>query len=243
MQGDVSIALLSALPSWYCETHNFLKNVIVVAALIAVDSILVVKFVLIFWLKNASLCYADFWNCFVRLWITGFAFLSQFVHFFFPGKKTLSYYICIRDFPPSDHSLQYKVRWFTVFLTFLSIFLCLVIYIKIKLFIRQGTAANQIGVQNIDRYQSLKINMFTNKLSLLSVLTTMTVFLFLMMGWKSLDPFNMKIYPNYNIYWLLNTVPPFFIVFYLFVFIASKGTMTTVLLREAKEQFFKWCKS
>ena len=235
MTGDVCIALLSPLPSWYCDTHNYFKNAIVIAALIAIDTILVARFVLIFCLKNSSLCYDDFWNFFVRMWTAAFALISQFVHFFFPGKKTLSYYICIQDYPLSDHTLQYKVRWFTVALTLLSVILCTVIYIKIKLFIRKEVFANHAG------YKSLTNNMFANKLSLLSVLTTMIVFLFLMMGWKSLDPFNLKVYPNYHIYWLLNTVPPFFIVFYLFVFLASKDAMRKVILRGANE-FLNNCK-
>ena len=227
MTGGVCIALLSPLPSWYCATHDYLKNVILIEGLIAIDSILVSKFVLIFWIKNSSLCHDDFWNSFVRIWTTAFAFICQFVYFFFPGKKTLGFYICIKDYPVTDHSLQYKVQWFTVVLTFLSIFLCSGIYIKIKLFIRKG------AIENCIEYQTLTGNMFTNKLSLISVFTTMTVFVFLMLGWKSLDPVNLKVYPNYHIYWVLNTVLPFCIAFYFFVFLASKEAMRKVLLREA----------
>ena len=235
MTGGVCITLFSPLPSWYCETHDYLKNVLVIAALIAIDSILVARFILIFCLKNSLLCHDDFLNFFVRVWTTSFALINQFVHFFFPGKKALGYYICIRDYPLSDHTLQYKVQWFTVALTLLSVILCTVIYIKIKLFIIKGAFANHSG------YKSLTNNMFANKLSLLSVLTTMIVFLFLMMGWKSFDPFNLKVYPNYHIYWLLNTVPPSFIAFYLFVFLASKDVMRNVILRKANE-FLNNCK-
>ena len=67
------------------------KNVLVIAALFAIDSILVARFILIFCLKNSLLCHDDFLNFFVRVWTTSFALINQFVHFFFPGKKALGY--------------------------------------------------------------------------------------------------------------------------------------------------------
>ena len=87
--GDICIALRSINPPWYCDLQNLLKSVTLAVLLLIFDSILLVKFVLIFYLKNPSITHDGFWNLFVKIWITVFVFITQLVHFFFSWEKDL----------------------------------------------------------------------------------------------------------------------------------------------------------
>jgi hypothetical protein len=136
--GDICIALVNTLPPWYCELQSSLKNTTVAVLVVIVDAIFLVKYILIFYLKNPSIAHDDFWNLFLRIWIISFVFFGQCVQFFFSERKTINYYVCIRDFPTSDHNLQLKTGWFNVALFMFSIILCSLIYVKVKLFVKKG---------------------------------------------------------------------------------------------------------
>ena len=118
--------------------------------------------------------------------------ISHIVLFFFPGRKTLNYYICIRDFPASDYNLQFKNRWFTIVLIVLSIILCSVIHTKIKLFIKKGKTTTN---KNSPAIVCLGINLLKNKIALLMVLTPMVVVLLFLVGLRIMEPAKMNTFP------------------------------------------------
>ena len=232
--GDICIALRSINPPWYCDLQNLLKSVTLAVLLLIFDSILLVKFVLIFYLKNPSITHDGFWNLFVKIWITVFVFISQLVHFFFPGKKTLNYLMCIREVPSSVDNLKYKTRWFTIALITFSIFLYTVIYIKIKLFMKKVKTTQ---AQSSSQIMCFKKNMFENKKALLTVITPIIAILLLLLLSMQIEPLRMNIFPNYYICWILQSAPLVFISIYLAIFYSGEGQMKKILIRKTKELF------
>ena len=230
--GDICTAFITKIPSCYCDIQNLFKNVSVVVLLLIVDTILVVKFVLIFYLKNPSIAHDDFWNLFVKIWIIAFVFISQFVQFFFTERKSLYYYICIKDFPASDSKLHLKIRWLTIALVVFSIILCSVIYIKVKLFMKKGETTT---AQNSTKMISLEKNMPKSKTAALIVILSMLLMLLFLFGMRKMEPGNMNDFPNYYIYWILHSVPQILISFFLVILYHGKGPMKKVLIREAKD--------
>jgi hypothetical protein len=235
--GDICIALMSASPPWYCDLQNLLKHVTVFVLLLIVDAIFVVKFVLIFYLKNSSIAHDDFWNLFVRIWIVSFVFICQFVHFFFPGRKALYYCICIGQFPASDDDLQFNTRWFTIALSMFSIIVCLVIYIKIQIFAEKE---EDLATHNSPKMMCLGMNMLKNKKALLAVIAPMLVVLLFLVGTKQIDPLKMNASPSYYVYWILQSVPLVFMSYFLLVCYSGKGSMKKVLIRETNEILLKY---
>ena len=235
--GDICTALMSKIHPCNCDFQNLLKNVSVVVLLLIFDSILVVKFVLIFYLKNPSIAHDDFWNLFVQIWITSFVFICQFVHFFFPGRKTLNYYICIRDFPTSDYSLTFRMRWFTIVLMLISIILCSVIYIKIKVFMKKGQTSS---AENTTQLICHEMNMVRNKKSALILLMAILLLLLFVFGMRQMEPGIMNVFPHYYTYWLLHSIPQVFILLFLFLCYNGKGQLKKVLIRELSENLQKY---
>ena len=230
--GDICIAMFSPLSVWFCEIENYLKNSTLVIIILVIDFILIVKFVLIFYLKTPSIVHADFWNIFLRIWIIAFVFLNQFVHLYFPGKKALKFYICINDFPISDQHSRYKTRWVTIALGFLSLVLCSSIYIKIKLFVKKGASILNHNLINIP---TLKKKKYANKKALVSICVAMITILPLFLFFKQMDPLKMNQYPNYYTYWLVHSVSPFYISLFLILYYYDRTTMRKVLYRKTKE--------
>jgi len=82
--------IFGPLPAWMCNFHFILKNVLCIQLLLLYDSISVLRYLFIFWLKNPGGFCDDFWTMFVNLWIFGFTFTSQIVHAILPGTKQCS---------------------------------------------------------------------------------------------------------------------------------------------------------
>ena len=73
LSGEVFIITLGPFKPWYCHTQVLLKHWTTAILVLMADCIVIVRSVLIFWLKSPSIVHDDFWNCFLTIWIIGFA--------------------------------------------------------------------------------------------------------------------------------------------------------------------------
>ena len=73
------------LPPFICYLHFVIKNIIVTQGILFYDSITILRYLFIFWLKNPSNFWDDFWTTYLNIWIAMFATISQVVQAITPG--------------------------------------------------------------------------------------------------------------------------------------------------------------
>ena len=78
----------------FCFIQVLLKVMMKTMLLLFMDAIILVRYILIFWLKNPASVNNEFWSSFLNLWIPGFAMILDSVRYFLPGKQSFSYYTC-----------------------------------------------------------------------------------------------------------------------------------------------------
>jgi hypothetical protein len=66
---DLTMYFYRPFPEVFCFVHLILRNIIVSQILLFFDAIIVVRYVLIFWLKNPLSFHDDFWYRFVNIWV------------------------------------------------------------------------------------------------------------------------------------------------------------------------------
>ena len=76
---------LGPLPSPFCYFHSVIKYVIAIQLMLIFDTISILRFIFIFWLKNPYRFSDDFWTVFLSLWIFSFSLMSQIVYVSLPG--------------------------------------------------------------------------------------------------------------------------------------------------------------
>ena len=69
---DLVIYFYRPFPEMFCFVHLILRNVIVSQILLFFDAIIIVRYILIFWLKNPLSFHDDFWYIFINLWVVIF---------------------------------------------------------------------------------------------------------------------------------------------------------------------------
>ena len=67
-----------------------------------IDTIAVIKYIFIFWLKNPAAFRDEFWIIFINAWIKGFGFIYNFVWFFKAEHQIINFYICTGKDPTED---------------------------------------------------------------------------------------------------------------------------------------------
>ena len=56
-------------PKLYCYTYLMLRNAFTIQVILHLDSIIVIRYIFIFWLKNPMNFQDDFWCVFINLWV------------------------------------------------------------------------------------------------------------------------------------------------------------------------------
>ena len=212
MTGDVLIVIYDGpFPEWYCNVQVFVKYVTFISLVVDIDFLLTVKFVYIFILKNPSIVHDDFWNIFIQIWTIMFSILSQFVYFFFPGQKSLNFFICIRNFSTMDNEVQRKTPLPVVLMLGFSIMFCLLINAKILHYKKKGPI-NITESQKLGKIKQFEKGMLINKILFLSVLMPLVVALIILLNITQKIHLTGKEFPHDVIYWILHSLPPILIV-------------------------------
>ena len=71
---DIFIYFYRPLPEWYCFFKLMLQNALVLQYILFYNSIIVIRYIFIFCLKNPENFQDDFWYRFINIWIVAFRF-------------------------------------------------------------------------------------------------------------------------------------------------------------------------
>jgi hypothetical protein len=130
------------LPETVCFVQLAVKLTIHLQAVMICDAITVVRYVILFALKNNSRFKDEFWNIFLNIWITGFCVLSQFSFMYLPGTQPLVFYVCTGQNPGNMCEHPAKKNYVITTIIVVSAVLQLIAGIKMIHFkIRKGAVA------------------------------------------------------------------------------------------------------
>jgi len=91
---DFSTYLLGPLNHHLCFIFQLFRNVIALNTLLLLNTLIITKYVFIFWLKNPASVEDDFWALFMGLNIVLISVVFKFSVLFLPQKYSLYYYAC-----------------------------------------------------------------------------------------------------------------------------------------------------
>jgi hypothetical protein len=131
-QVDIIRYIFGPMPKFVCRINYFLKLHFTIHALILLDFIVVARYIFIFWLKNPAAFNDEFWSVFINLWTFFGTALLQFVQTSLPGKDFPDIWICSGENPNLDLTPSYKSVFLNNFIKIFSLFIHIVISIKIK---------------------------------------------------------------------------------------------------------------
>ena len=234
LTGEVFIITLGPFNPWYCHTQVLLKHWTTAILVLMADCIVIVRSVLIFWLKSPSIVHDDFWNCFLTTWIIGFAGASQFVSFFFQERRPLNYYICIGDFPENERHFSYKTKWSLIAIILLSIIVVTFLTAAIELY-KKKISNSEISIVKLNLIKDMEKNLYVNGMLIISAVMLLVSASLLLIEISRMSPQQVITFPNYYLFWLLNTLPPVIVSSFGCSLFISKTTMRQVLIREFRE--------
>ena len=85
-------------PALFCNFQLVIKNALAIQLLLTFDTMSILRYIFIFWLKNPYGFCDDFWTTYLNLWMFSFSLISQTVSVILPGmlkhKLTFQCTIC-----------------------------------------------------------------------------------------------------------------------------------------------------
>ncbi len=78
------------------------RNSLTTQGMLYLDSIAITRYIFIFCLKNPAAFKNEFWNVFLRSWITAASLISNFSWTFVAERLTINFYICSGLDPTKD---------------------------------------------------------------------------------------------------------------------------------------------
>ena len=66
---DLVMYFYRPFPEMFCHLHLILKNVIIFQIILFLNSIIIMRYIMMFWLKNPINFKDDFWSIFINIWI------------------------------------------------------------------------------------------------------------------------------------------------------------------------------
>ena len=72
---------------------NFLQA-FTISSLLLADSVAIIRYVMIFSLKNPAAINDHFWKVFINIWVYTFAFVTQIIYVMSPGHWNVNFYVC-----------------------------------------------------------------------------------------------------------------------------------------------------
>ena len=235
ISGEILIALWGPFPQWYCQFQLILKMFSSMIIILLIDCTLIVRYVLIFWVKNICIIHDDFWNMFLLLWVVCFGGILQLVYVFMPGKLPLDAYVCFGALPKDYLLLPSKSRSISIIVLGASILLGVVSTARIKLLKRKIVAIEtnlKVSLMKLDNHDS---NLLVRRAWFLAAIAG---FMIIVLIYVSLyQPFTSDAYPLFfvNFYWLLHIIIPFSVCSVWSTVFASQGSMRKELVKETKK--------
>ena len=128
------------LPSFLCSVIFVVKKTIIINDAMLLNSIALIRYIYIFWLKNPGACREDFWYIFINFWTLGFSFIFELLRLIVPGNQVLEYNLCTGDDPTTILLLPPFGRGYV------EIVSCLIhIFVFAKIFIFKKKSNSRVG--------------------------------------------------------------------------------------------------
>jgi hypothetical protein len=194
----------------------------------------------IFWLNDPASFHDDFWTLFIKIWIVGFSYISQFVFVYQPGKQNINFYIFSGTNPSLDH--MKPITFNTVILIIKITTLLIHVFVNIKIFVYKGQ--RQVILPKLSYSEESKKHFL--KAIEKQHLTNLTVFTCFLIGSgilfilifkiTNLEPYKLNEYPNYlMVYWMNLVHVPLFSILLCLLFYWKNDTMRHIIMREIKD--------
>lgn len=160
--------------------------------------------------------------------ITGFAFLSQAVHMYLPGKLPLEFYLCTSSDPDEGNpEPRRNIATFLVF--FVTLVLNIVVPIKMRLY--------QLGYKKNERVTTFIHNMTDLTTTIAMIISCGFLFASLFVQY-TFKPERLNIYPNYIIVHLIQMLIPRLVVFCVMLcYYLRNKTLRATIWRALKEDY------
>lgn len=204
---DSFIYVAKRLPKEFCFLHLLLKRSCSSQILILFDVMIVIRFLMIFKLKNPAAIKDDFWIIYLNIWVVMMSTFYQLTILLLPGKLPLTYSLCSDTDPLEEHLKPKKVGGA---LEILSLVIHVTVWIRIILYRRKtrihpqsktvfekSTLLNEIESGSLSSMMSNCLNVTT-----LAIGALLTGFV------GSFHPEQLTKYPYYILLYVLSLIGP-----------------------------------
>jgi hypothetical protein len=134
LQIDLSRYIFGRLPKSVCIFSVFVKFFVTMNGILLVDISFLIRYLMIFWLKNPANFYDEFWSMFLISWASLVSAIFQVTLNILPGKDFPDIWICTGFNPKEDQQSEYKSTYYYSVFKFISITINVLIAIKIKIY-------------------------------------------------------------------------------------------------------------
>jgi hypothetical protein len=194
------------LPSIICFWLCLSKRTVICLSFLLLDSISVVRYIFIFWLKNPAAFKDEFWHLFISTWCVLMSFIFQVLRATIPGNQLVEYSLCTGDNPTPVFLLPSFCHGYVE--TF-SLILQIIICIKIWYYKRQ--MKKTIGTPAYSSYLKNVFNTDLDNQSLTSLATNIVLGIMLASGSVFIVIVNFKSCQDFQLY------PKFIVVYYTYM--------------------------
>ena len=116
-----------------CGLDTVLRNALCMHGLLLLDSIIIVRIIFVYFLKNPTALNDKFWILFINLALSLFSFATQALYVLLPGKNPINYLMCTGNYPVDVWYQPVKVNWSLLLVGLFSIFLHFTaVFVKLK---------------------------------------------------------------------------------------------------------------
>jgi hypothetical protein len=158
--------------SLQCSMEVIFINVLGMQAMLLLDAIVISKYIFVFLLRNPVAIHDGYFLYFINISTFTISFISQCVYVWLPGRNPMIFYICIRQFPIDQITLDTPVKPNLPILTVLafSIFVHIIVGYKLqkvkKTVFPMSTNQNQLTQTNAFADNQLLANFTSNIISI-----------------------------------------------------------------------------
>ena len=141
---DIVRYCFGPFPTQACQFIYYLKAGITMQGILILDSILISRYIFIFFLKNPAGVYDHFWSTFLIIWIALFTWISQFVVMIAPTRHFVEVYVCAGVDPSTDFVLPERNYLFDYTFKLMSFLLHLITGMHIEIYKWKLTKINAV---------------------------------------------------------------------------------------------------
>ena len=208
-----------------CGLDTVLRNALCMHGLLLLDSIIIVRIIFVYFLKNPTALNDKFWILFINLALSLFSFATQALYVLLPGKNPINYLMCTGNYPVDVWYQPVKVNWSLLLVGLFSIFLHFTaVFVKLK----TSEASNEKSLFS-------KTSNSVGTVSLICVSLVVPTLL------NRLEPLELDQYPNYlMLYFMHHYIPQLNLTLILISYLyktASLRNRLSVAVKNVFERF------